>query len=187
MNAISEFISNNSSVFTIVISLLALYISLRNGRVQRASYQLTRSVHRTCADDFHVVSSEQLQDSVLVKLVYFNPGSISTIIQSLAVYEIPKSVWWFPRKLDFFRKSRVESAKWWPALSDDEKTTKLFADNFQYLIVKDCRVIFVTLPGMINRLDYAFELRTNHGSLVTVYALDFIERGFSFNSTRRFG
>jgi hypothetical protein len=67
-----------------------------------------------------------------------------------------------------------------------EKTTKLFADNFQYLIVKDCRVIFVKLPGMINRLDHAFELKTNHGALMTIYSLDFLDRGLSFDSKRRF-
>lgn len=96
-----------------------------------------------------------------------------------------KCVQW-PSRSDITRKSRIEKAKWWPAGDGDEKNAKLFADNLQYLIVKDCRVIFVKLPGMINRLDHAFELKTNHGSLVTIYSLDFIDRGFSFDSKRRF-
>lgn len=81
----------------------------------------------------------------------------------------------------------IYQAKWWPAGDGDEKTTKLFAGNFQYLIVKDFRVIFVNLPGMINRLDHAFELKTNHGELMTIYSLDLIDRGFSFDSKRSFG
>lgn len=126
-----------------------------------------------------------IEDSVLVKLVHFNPGSIDTVIQSLAVYEVLQPVWWLPRRFVIARKSRVEKAKWWPAGDGDEKTTKLFADNFQYLIVNDSRVIFVKLPGMINRLYHAFELKINHGFLVTIYSLDFIDRGFSFESKRR--
>ncbi len=181
-----EYFSNHTSIFALLISLAALCVSVRNGRTQKATYQLTRATHLSGTNDFHVVSSEQLEDSVLVKLVYFNPGSIATVIQSLTVYELPKSVWWLPRRFDIARKSRIEKAKWWPAGDGDEKTTKLFADNFQYLIVKDGRVIFVKLPGMINRLDHAFELKTNHGSLVTIYSLDFTERGFSFDSKRHF-
>lgn len=59
---------------------------------------------------------------------------------------------------DLLSPENLEKAKWWPAVDGDEKTTKLFADNFQYLIVNDSRVIFVKLPGMINRLYHAFEL-----------------------------
>ena len=123
---------------------------------------------------------------MLVKLVYFNPSSILTVIQSLAVYEVPQTVWLLAHRFVVARKSRVEKAKWWPAGDRNEKTAKLFADNFQDLIVNDSRVIFVKLPGMINRLDHAFELKTNQGFLVTTYSLDIIDRGFSFDSKRRF-
>lgn len=186
MASFLEFLTNNASRLTLLMSFAALCISVRNGLTQNASYQLTRAVHRSGTNDFHVVSSEQLEDSVLVQLVYFNPGAITTVIQSLAVYEVPKPIWWLPRKFDLARKSRIDKAKWWPAGNGDEKTAKLFAENFQYLMVNDCRVIFVKLPGIINRLDHAFELKTNHGTLLTIYSLDFIDREFSFDSERHF-
>lgn len=66
------------------------------------------------------------------------------------------------------------------------KNHQAIAYNFQYLIVNDSRIIFVKLPGMINRLDHAFEMKTNQRFLVTIYSLDFINRGFSFDSKRRF-
>ncbi|KWS38260.1 hypothetical protein [Pseudomonas syringae] len=186
MDGFLEYLTNHAPTLSLLMSFSALCISVFNGRIQKASYQLTRTTHRSGTNDLHVVSSEQLKDSVLVKLVYFNPGSIATVIQSLAVYEVPKPVWWLPRRFHIAQKSRIEKAKWWPAGDGDEKNIKLFADNFEYLIVNNSRVIFVRLPGMINRLDHAFELKTNHGSLVTTDSLDFIEREFSFDSKRRF-
>lgn len=186
MDGFLEYLTNHVSTLSLLMSFAALCISVRNGRIQTASYQLSQATHRSGTNDLHVVSSEQLDNTVLVKLVYFNPGSIATVIQSLAVYEVTKPVWWLPRRFNIVRKSRIEKAKWWPVGDSEEKITKLFADNFQYLIVKDCRVIFVKLPGMVNRRNHAFELKTNHGALVTISSLDFTDRGFSIDSNRHF-
>ncbi|WP_273822861.1 MULTISPECIES: hypothetical protein [Pseudomonas] len=169
-----------------VIAVAALCLSISNRRTQLATYRLTRSSHWSSTNDLHVISAEQLDDSVLVKLVFFNPGAIAALIQSLAVYEIPPSVWWWPRRLDGLRRKRIEFAQWWPTCDENEKTPRLFADRYQQLLVKESRVILVRFPGRINRLVHAFELKTNHGPITTWYALDFIEKGFAFQSYRRF-
>lgn len=169
-----------------VMAFVALYLSIRNRGTQIAMYRLSRSTHRSSTNDFHVISAEQLEDSVLVKLVFFNPGSVTAVIQSLAVYEIPQPVWWLPRRLDWLRQKRLEHAKWWPARDEEENTPRLFAERCQELMVKENRVILVRFPGMINRLTHAFELKTNHGSITTWYTLDFIEKGFAYESHRDF-
>ncbi len=182
-------ITGSGGVMTYVnaaIALVALYLSIRNRKTQIEMYRLTRSTHWSSTNDFHVISAEQLHDSVLVKLVFFNPGSVSAVIQSLAVYEIPSQVWWLPRRLDWLRRKRLELAKWWPTRDEDEKTPRLFADRYQELMVKENRVILVRFPGMINRLTHAFELKTNHGLITTWYALDFVEKGFAYQSHRNF-
>lgn len=168
------------------IALVALCLSIRNRKTQKAMYRLTRSTHWSSTNDFHVISAEQLDDSILVKLVFFNPGSVSAVIQSLAVYEIPRPICWLPRRFDWLRRKRLELAKWWPTTDEEEKIPRLFAERYQELMVKESRVILVRLPGMINRLTHAFELKTNHGVITTWYALDFIEKGFAFQSHRNF-
>lgn len=169
-----------------VLALVALYLSIRNRGTQIAMYQLTRSTYRSSTNDFHVISAEQLDDSVLVKLIFFNPGSVAAVIQSLSVYEIPHPVWWLPRRLDWLRRKRLDLAKWWPTRDEDEKTPRLFADRYLELMVKENRVILVRLPGMINRLTHEFELKTNHGSATTWGTLDFKEKGFAYQSHRDF-
>ncbi|WP_047541926.1 hypothetical protein [Pseudomonas simiae] len=169
-----------------VIALVALYLSMRNRRTQIAMYRLTRSTHWSNTNDFQVISAEQLEDSVLVKLVFFNPGSVAAVIQSLAVYELPRPVWWLPRRLDWLRQKRLELVKWWPTRDEEEKTPRLLADRYLELMVKEDRVILVRFPGMINRLTHAFELKTNHGSITTWDTLDFKEKGFAYNSHRVF-
>ncbi|SDT17314.1 hypothetical protein SAMN05216598_4265 [Pseudomonas asplenii] len=168
------------------IALAALGLSISNRRTQLDSYRLTRSTHRSNTNDFHVISAEQLDDSVLVKLVFFNPGAVAAVIQSLAVYEIPRAIWWLPRRFDWLRRKRIESVKWWPTCDENEKTPRLFSDRYQQLLVKESRVILVRFAGRINRLTHAFELKTNHGEITTWHTLDFIEKSFACQSHRSF-
>lgn len=169
-----------------LMASVALYLSIRNQGTQTAMYRLTRSTHWSSTTDLHVISAEQLEGYVLVKLVFFNPGSVAALIQSLAIYEVPHPVWWLPRRFDWLRWQPLEYAKWWPTQDENEKTPRLFADKYPDLMVKDSRVILARFPGSINRRTHAFVLRTNHGVITTWYPLDFFDRGFAYHSHRNF-
>lgn len=73
------------SLLSLLISFATLYINLKNRKTQLNTYSLTRASHRSGNIDLKWVSSEQLENEVLIKLIFFNPGSIASIIQSLTI------------------------------------------------------------------------------------------------------
>ncbi len=164
---------------SLVISLAVLFVHLKNRRTQLSSYFLTRAAHRSSAIDLKCVSSEQLEDKVLIRLVLFNPGSIATIIQSLTVYKEVESESFFLRWLGRVKWKELRDARWWPTSDPSCKDQKYFADEYKSLYVEDYRDIFVLLPGYIDRNMYRFAIETNHGDYSHSSTIDATRSYFS--------
>jgi hypothetical protein len=109
------------------------------------------------------VSTEQLDDNILIKLVFFNPGSIAAIIQSLTIYKEVEASSFIKRLLGFTEWKEIRSARWWPTADSSCKEPKSMADEYQNLYVEDHRDILVSIPGRIDRNVYRFAIQTNHG------------------------
>ncbi len=145
------------------IALALLFIHFKNRGTQLNSYFLSRAAHRSSSIDLKYVSSEQLEDNVLIKLVLFNPGSIATIIQSLTVYKEVESKFFLLRLFGRTEWKELREVSWWPTSDPSCKDQKFFADEYKSLYVEDCRDIFVLLPGCIDRNVYRFAIESNHG------------------------
>ena len=155
------------SVLGFVISLFLLFVHIKNRHTQLSSYQLARATYRSSSIDLHYIGSEQVDDHVLLKLVLFNPGSVAAIIQSFAVFEVSPTRNSIRRLFWPTEWRRIEDARWWPTKNADQKTSGYLADEYENLYVEDFRTILVSIPGMIDRREYLFEVRTNHGSQTT--------------------
>ena len=155
------------SVLGFVISLFLLFVHVKNRRTQLSSYQLARATYRSSSINLHYIGSEQVDDYVLLKLVLFNPGSVAAIIQSFAVFEVSPTRNSLRRLFWSTEWGRVENARWWPTKNPDQKTFRYLADEYENLYVEDFRTILVSMPGVIDRREYLFEVRSNHGSQTT--------------------
>lgn len=148
------------------ISVWLLFLQIKNRFTQVSSYKLSRAAYRSGTIVLKLVHVVQLEDSVLMKLVIFNPGSVAAVIQSCSVFERPKNKNWFWRVFTS-KWQRVEKSLWWPIQEDSDNEPKYLADAYQQLYVKDVRSIYVSMPGMTDRRRYLFEVRTNNGYVTT--------------------
>lgn len=148
------------------ISVCLLFLQIKNRFTQVSSYNLSRATYRSSTIVLKLVHVEQLEGSVLMKLVIFNPGSVAAVIQSCSVFEKPKSKNWFLR-IFISKWQRVERSSWWPIKDGSDNEPKYLADAYQELYVKDVRSIYVSMPGMTDRRTYMFEVRTNNGYVTT--------------------
>ncbi|NWD70771.1 hypothetical protein HX870_24540 [Pseudomonas gingeri] len=121
-----------------------------------------------------------------MKFVYFNPGSVATILQAFAVYETPNDYGWIRRMIPFLKWRRMEGVRWWPTKDTDQKVPRLQGDEYESLYVKDFRVILVLVPGRFDRRRYLFEVFTNQGSISHETIIDSLGVHFSYSFTQRF-
>lgn len=175
----SQILNLAMSSASLAISLALLFVHLKNRRTQLSSYFLARAAYRSSSIDLKYVSSEQLEDNVLIKLVLFNPGSIATIIQSLTIYREVESRFFLFRLLGRTAWKELGEAKWWPTSDPSCKDQKFLADEYKNLYVEDYRDIFVLLPGYIDRNVYRFAIETNHGGHTRTSTIDATRTYFS--------
>lgn len=159
---IQELITLAIAIIGLLISLYLLYINIKNRRTQVSAYRITRGLHRSSRIVLKYINTEQLDGRFLVKLVLFNPGSIASVIHSLAVFKPAKNPDWFFRIFKPTVPTRIEGAQWWPTQDEDQKEARYLDDEFRNLYVEDYRVILVSIPGMVDRERYEFEIRTNN-------------------------
>lgn len=164
---------------SLAISLALLFVHLKNRRTQLSSYFLARATYRSSSIDLKYVSTEQLENQVLIRLVVFNPGSVATIIQALTVYKEVEPEFFFFRLLGRTEWEELGEAKWWPTSDPSCKEQKFLADEYKSLYVDDHRDIFILLPGYIDRNKYRFDIQTNHGGRSHFSTIDATRTHFS--------
>jgi len=172
------------SLLGLGISLFLLAIHIKNRQTQLHSYQLARAVYRNSEIELRYLNSERLEDEVLLKFAFFNPGSIAAIIQSFAIFEQVKTNNPFLR---FFRPRewrRIENACWWPTENADQKSQKFLADEYANLYVKDQRILLAKIPGPRDGRPYRFEIRTSLGGKEIETTIDERAIHFSYHYAR---
>lgn len=167
-----EYIRDIISVSGFLISIFLLFIHIKNRKTQLRSYWLTRATHRSSFCELNYICSEQLSDSIILRLVFFNPGPIAAVIKSFSVYResTPKNV--LLKFLGISIWADLPNLRWWPTADPDKTDIKHVADEYQNLYVDDQRVIMVSIPGYIDRSRYKFEIKTNHGVQTLECAID---------------
>jgi hypothetical protein len=156
-------LSNVISILSLLIAIVALVLNYKNRQTTVKGYLLSRHAIRSSQFDLLFVSSTQLDDSVLIKLAVFNPGSIAILIKSMTVFRKQKRqnsvlAFFFPEEW-----VELENVRWWPSDNDECKKVKTVADAYKLLYVQDQRDINVLIPGFIDRNTYQFHIATNHG------------------------
>jgi hypothetical protein len=150
------------AVIGLLISLYLLYINIKNRGTQVSAYRITRTLHRSSKIVLKYINAEQLDGRFLVKLVLFNPGSIASVIHSFAVFKPTQNPNRFSRIFKPILLKRIEDAYWWPTRDESQKEARYLDDEYKNLYVEDYRVILVSIPGMVGRERYEFEIRTNN-------------------------
>ncbi len=168
------------------ISLFLLIIHIKNRGTQLSTYRISRATFRSSEIVLHFIGSEQLEGNVLLKLVLFNPGSIASVIQSFAVFERVSSPNGLLRLFGFNKWQRIEDAKWWPTKDTTMTNPKLLEDVYESLYVEDHRTILVTIPGIIDRRQYLFEVCTNNGCLNLMTTIDGFQTHFAFSFKQKY-
>ena len=167
-----EFVRDTVLGVNTLLAVFLFFVHMKNRRTQLATYHLTRSTHRSGINDLLFVDSEQVGNSVICKLVFFNPGSVAAIIQSFSVYEIPHSYGWLRRNIERCKWRRIRFAKWWPTNNPEQKQVRYLPDEYSNLYVADYKVVMVSFSGVIDRRRYLFRIDTNHGYVTTEVEID---------------
>ncbi|WP_288393087.1 hypothetical protein [uncultured Herbaspirillum sp.] len=162
INVTSSMLKDWIGIAGFAISVFLLFIHIKNRRTQLRSYWIAREAYRSSAIQLAFIQSEQLKDFVLLKLVLFNPGSIAAVIGSFSVKRKVR-LNFIERALRINSWKEIPDSKWWPTQDASDKTVKYLADESSSLYVEDQRIIYALIPGMIDRDEYQFEIRTNNG------------------------
>jgi hypothetical protein len=157
-----QLITLTIAIIGLLISLYLLYINIKNREIQVSAYRIARTLHRSSRLVLKYINTEQLDGRFLVKLVLFNPGSIASIIHSFAVFKPAKNPNCFFRIFKPIVLKRIEDSYWWPTQDENQKEARYLDDEYQNLYVEDYRVILVSIPGLVDRSLYEFEVRTNN-------------------------
>ncbi|WP_031359125.1 hypothetical protein [Caballeronia sordidicola] len=169
------------AILGLLISLYLLYINIKNRRTQQSSYYISRALHRSSRIVLKYINAEQLDGRFLVKLVLYNPGSVASIIHSFAVFKPTVNPNRFFRLFKLNVLKRIEDAYWWPTQDENQKEPRYLDDEYRSLYVKDFRVILVSIPGWVDRVKYAFEIRTNNDFQIHETNLDEIKGSTRFS------
>lgn len=176
-----QFITLAIAIIGLLISLYVLYINIKNRVTQVSAYRVTRALHRNSNIVLQYINAEQLDGHFLVKLVLFNPGSIASVIHSFAVFKSTRN----PNRLFRIFKPNVlnpiDNSYWWPTREENQKEPRYLDDDYQNLYVEDYRVILVSIPGLVDREQYEFEIRTNNGHLIHKTRIDGIKGTHRFS------
>lgn len=169
------------AVIGLLISLYLLYINIKNRGTQVSAYRINRALHRSSRIVLKYINTEQLDGRFLIKLVLFNPGSIASVIHSFAVFKPVKNPNCFFRMFKPTVLRRIEDAHWWPTRDENQNEARYLDDDYQHLYVEDYRVILVTIPGLVDRERYEFEIRTNNDYQVHKTYIDGIKGTHRFS------
>jgi len=174
------------SALGFLISLFLLFIHMKNRRTQISAYHISRAAFRSGAIELQLISSKQIESEVLLKLIVFNPGSIAAIIQSFAVFEeIPtKNI--LKRIFKPTEWKRVEGARWWPTKEIEQINPRSYAEEYENLYVNEHRHILVRMPGAIDRRNYLFKVKTNHGGQCRITGIDALSSSFPYHFEQRY-
>ena len=169
------------SAISLLIALAALVINFKNRQTTLKGYLMSRNSIRSSEFDLFFVSATQLQDSVLVKLAVFNPGSIAILIKSMTVYVKQQRRNAILRVVSPYEWVELVDAKWWPSDNDDCVEVKTVDQAYRLLYVKDQRDIKIRIPGFVDRRAYRFYIKTNHGFQYRETRIDDSNSCFPFN------
>jgi hypothetical protein len=75
---------------------------------------------------------------------------------------------------------RVEGMRWWPTQDANDKTVKTLSEAYESLYVDDVRTILATIPRLIDRRKYMFEIVTNNGGRIRETTIDALAIYFPF-------
>lgn len=169
------------AIIGLLISLYLLYINIKNRGTQVSAYRITRTLHRSSKIVLKYINAEQLDGRFLVKLVLFNPGSIASVIHSFAVFKPTQNPNCFFRIFKPTVLKRIEDACWWPTRDENQKEARYLDDEYQNLYVENYRVILVSIPGLVDRKRYEFEIRTNNDYQIQKTHIDGIKGTHQFS------
>jgi hypothetical protein len=169
------------AIIGLLISLYLLYINIKNRETQVSAYRITRTLHRSSKIVLKYINTEQLDERFLVKLVLFSPGPIASIIHSSAVFKPTQNPNGFFRIFKPTVLKRIEGSYWWPTQNENQKEPRYLDDEYQNLYVEDYRVILMSIPGLVDRARYEFEIRTNNDYQILKTHIDGIKGTHRFS------
>lgn len=162
-DTVKIWISTIFSSISLIVSLILLYVQIKNQKVQKLSYYLNRDVYLNSNAEIKLVSSQQVDDKISIKLVIYNLDSKPVLIQSLSVYKKEYVNNFIKRLFNLEEYKVVKDSYWWPNYDTDSVTPKYFSEEYENIYVKDLMDIQVVFPGHIDDSVYQFVLNTNKG------------------------
>lgn len=158
-----DHIKNILIIANALLSILMVFISVKNSKIQKSSHLLNVQTARINATNLDLVETKEFDGNIVVKLAFFNPGSNAAIIKSLSVSKIIDHPNIFLKALGLTKDINIQYS-WSPAIDESKFKISLYKDAFKLLHVKTTAVLFVSIPGDLDRDTYCFEIRTNQGS-----------------------
>jgi len=157
-----QLINTILSTISLVISVFLLVIHFKNRKIALKGYLINRQVYRSSEADLMFISSSQQEGSVNINLCFYNPSSVAALIKSLTVYKKVESGCKILRFIGVEKWIIIHQAKWWPTENPRCEVPKKLEDEYRKLYVSELVDLKVNIPGVIDRAEYKFQIKTNH-------------------------
>jgi len=167
-----------------ILGILSLFLHWKNRIIQKKSYYISRGTKRRNEVEFIRISTKQIGDNHITKLIVFNPNSQGLILQALKTYK-KKTTYPFLQNLGLISKWIKIDSVWWPSESSGEnEDPKLLKDGYNDLFVKDYKTVFVSIKGNIDTNQYKFELISSHDKNCHITTINSYDSQFPINYKR---
>ncbi len=175
---------NFFSIIALLISLIMLFINIKNRFTNLRSFSITKDSHKRNSFEFIFIESKTIENHHFAKLAIFNPSSTSLILNCVKLYKIEKVTNKFYNLLGKKYDWKQVKIKWWPSKSSEFTEERFLHQEYENLIVKDTKNIFVQIPGSMERGLHKFEVITSFGEMTHTTTITGTDSSFNLDFKR---
>lgn len=175
---------NFFSLSAFLISIVTLIIHIKNRTTNLRSFSITKETHKRASFDLIYVESKVTDNFHFAKLIVFNPSSTSLLLNCVKLYRKEKITNKIYNLLGYYSKWEQTDIKWWPSDNSEFTKEKFLHEEYDNLLVKDSKNIFVKIPGEMDRNYHKFEVITSFGQMTHITTITGSDSSFNLDFKR---
>jgi len=159
---------NFFSLTALLISIITLFIHIKNRFTNLKSFSITKDSHKRSFFEIIFIESKAFENEHIAKLAIYNPSSTALILNCVKLYKKESVTNRLYNLFGYYYNWKQVEIKWWPSNKPDFTDEKFLHQEYENLIIKDMKNIFVQIPNDIERVLHKFEVITSFGEMTHI-------------------